>query len=242
MKKQVKRQKKLRLTKAVSNSTESSKIRLVAGLGNPGRKYLETRHNVGFMLLDRLATSQGESWAEEKKWHTQVFRSGDAYYLKPQTFMNESGKAVAAVSKFYQLTPDQLLVVYDDVDLPLGSLRFRADGSAGGHNGIKSIISHLGTQAFPRLKVGIGRSEGAKKMIGHVLGKFETEEQEILEKTLQEAQSALECALDRGLDTAMNQFNRKPKSKKKQPKPNPENKAEEPTSAEEASSEPNCDE
>lgn len=227
----------------MSNANESSTIRLVAGLGNPGRKYLETRHNVGFMLLDRVAEHLGQSWAEEKKWHTQVFRSGEAYFLKPQTFMNESGKAVAAVTKFYQLAPDQVLIVYDDVDLPLGSLRFRADGSAGGHNGIKSIISHLGTQTFPRLKVGIGRSEGAKKMIGHVLGKFESEEQEILEKTLQEAQSALECALDRGLDTAMNQFNRKPKSKSKKKQPTkPENKAEEPNSAETTSSDPNCDE
>tara|TARA_R110002096_G_scaffold4493_6_gene20797 strand:- start:6775 stop:7356 length:582 start_codon:yes stop_codon:yes gene_type:complete len=193
------------------------------------------------MLLDRMANQLGESWAEEKKWSTQIFRSGDVFFLKPQTFMNESGKAVAAVSKFYQLSPDQVIVVSDDVDLPLGSLRFRADGSAGGHNGIKSIISHLGTQAFPRLKVGIGRSEGAKKMIGHVLGKFETCEQEILEKTLQEAQSALECALDRGLDTAMNQFNRKPKSKKKQ-RTKPKEEAEESSSAETTSPEPNCDE
>ncbi len=207
--------------KAVSDETaDAASIRLVAGLGNPGRKYLDTRHNVGFMALDRLVQPLAETWSVEKKWDAQILRSGQVTYLKPQTYMNESGRAVAAVSKFYRISAEQVLIVHDDVDLPLGRLRFRADGSAGGHNGLKSIISHLGTQNFPRLKVGIGRNEGSKATIGHVLGKFDPDEAEKLEKTLQEAVSALECALQRGLDAAMNQFNRKPPKPKKIQQPN----------------------
>lgn len=205
--------------------SESQPIRLVAGLGNPGRKYEETRHNVGFLILDRLAAAKGESWADEKKWETKILRSGDVFFLKPQTFMNLSGKAIAAVANFYKVAPRQLLVVYDDVDLPLGRIRLRPDGSAGGHNGIKSIIDYLGARDFPRVRVGIGRSDkpGADT-VGHVLGKFAPEDQEKLEKSLQDAVAAVECALARGLDAAMNQFNRreKPPKKKKQPQPKPE--------------------
>lgn len=142
--------------------------------------------------------------------------------MKPTTFMNLSGQAVSAVSRFFKIPPEEILVVHDDVDLPLGRLRFRAQGSAGGHNGLKSIIADLGTDAFPRLKIGIGRSEESRKdMIDHVLGKFDPSEQEILEKTLQESVRALECALDRGLSSAMNEFNRKEEAK--QPKKRNEN-------------------
>ncbi len=239
---------KKRLKKAVSKSAEDSVIRLVAGLGNPGRKYRDTRHNVGFMVLDRLVGTWPETWADEKKWHTDILRHDSVFFLKPQTFMNESGRAVAAVSRFHQISPQQILVVYDDVDLPLGRLRFRADGSAGGHNGIKSIISHLGTPEFPRLKVGIGRNEGAKEMIGHVLGKFASEEEEILEKSLQEVTNALGCALDRGIDAAMNEFNRKPRNEQPKKKKNLKSTSEEasqtgPSDQGDASPEPqNCDE
>ncbi|MFT5470712.1 MAG: PTH1 family peptidyl-tRNA hydrolase [Verrucomicrobiales bacterium] len=206
--------------------SESRPIRLVAGLGNPGRKYEDTRHNVGFLVLDKLGSGLGERWANEKKWETQILRSSDVFYLKPQTFMNLSGKAIAAVAKFYKIAPEQLLVIYDDVDLPLGRLRLRADGSAGGHNGIKSIIECLGTREFPRIRVGIGRSEQpAAGTVGHVLGKFADEDREKLEKSLQDAVAAVECALSRGLDSAMNQFNRREKAPKKkqkqQPKPEP---------------------
>ena len=202
--------------------SDSQPIRLVVGLGNPGRKYEGTRHNVGFMILDRLADRTSECWADEKKWNTKILRSGDVIYLKPQTFMNESGQAVAAVANFYKIAPEQLLVVYDDVDLPLGRLRLRKDGSAGGHNGIKSIIARIGRQDFPRLKAGIGRPEQPRAgTVSHVLGKFGVEDEESLEKSLQEAVAAVECALSRGLDAAMNQFNRreKPRKKKKQPQP-----------------------
>lgn len=204
-------------------SASSTSIRLVVGLGNPGRKYEDTRHNVGFMILDRLAARTRESWADEKKWETQILRSGDRIFLKPQTFMNASGQAVAGVANFYKIPAEQLLVVYDDVDLPLGRMRFRADGSAGGHNGIKSIIACLGSQQFPRLKVGIGRSEISQaSTVGHVLGKFGPEEAEKLEKSLQDAVSAIEYALARGLDAAMNEFNRREKPPK--PKKQPESK------------------
>jgi peptidyl-tRNA hydrolase, PTH1 family len=191
--------------------------RLVAGLGNPGGKYEATRHNVGFAVLDRLVAGRGESWTVERRWQCLVARSGSVTFIKPTTYMNLSGRAVSAVSRFFKLAPEEILVVYDDVDLPLGRIRLRAKGSAGGHNGVKSIIAELGTDEFPRVKVGIGRSaETRKEMVDHVLGQFEAAEQEILEKTLQESVRAVECALDRGLAVAMNEFNRSEETK--QPK------------------------
>lgn len=208
-------------------STGVARPRLVAGLGNPGGKYESTRHNVGFLVLDRLVSARGEAWASEKRWHCLVARCGSVTFLKPTTYMNLSGRAVSAVSKFFKIPPEELLVVHDDVDLPLGRMRFRAQGSAGGHNGLKSIIAEMGTDAFPRLKVGIGRAEEPRKdMVDHVLGQFDPGEQEILEKTLQESVRAVECALDRGLGAAMNEFNRREEAK--QPKKRNENKPETP--------------
>lgn len=188
--------------------------RLVAGLGNPGGKYQGTRHNIGFDLVDRLIAARGEAWTTERRWQCQVARSGSVTFIKPTTYVNLSGLAVSAVSKFFKIAPEEILVIQDDVDLPLGRLRFRAHGSAGGHNGLKSIIAELGTDEFPRLKIGIGRSDEPRKdMVDHVLGKFEASEQEILEKTLQESVRAVECALDRGLAAAMNDFNRRDEPK-----------------------------
>lgn len=189
-------------------------LRLVAGLGNPGGKYEGTRHNVGFEVLNRLIAARGETWTAERRWQCLVARSGNLTFIKPSTFVNLSGRAVSAVSKFFKIQPEEILVVHDDVDLPLGRLRFRAQGSAGGHNGLKSIIAELGTDGFPRLKVGIGRSEESRKdMVDHVLGKFDSAEREILEKSLQESVWAVECALDRGLAAAMNDFNRRDEPK-----------------------------
>ncbi|MFT4177791.1 MAG: aminoacyl-tRNA hydrolase [Luteolibacter sp.] len=179
---------------------------LIVGLGNPGRQYEETRHNVGFMLLDRLAASEGTAFQSSPKWQSHTAKlPGGTLLLKPQTFMNLSGRSLQQVMSFHKWTPEQILVIYDDVSLPLGTLRFREKGSAGGHNGIKSIISHLHTDAFPRLKIGIGASTPGE-MVGHVLGKFSPDERPLLENTLATALQAVQLARSQGLATAANRY------------------------------------
>lgn len=187
--------------------------RLIVGLGNPGETYRDTRHNIGFMVLDEIARRLGVSFREEKRWVGLVAKFSGGYLLKPLTFMNDSGRSVQAVGHFYKTKPEQTLVVYDDVDLPLGRLRFRANGSAAGHNGIRSLISAFGTQDFPRLKVGISPMEGrpvGERMVGHVLGHFRTEELPVLQSVIQRAADAVIAAIDRSLEAAMNVFNRQP--------------------------------
>jgi len=184
---------------------------LIIGLGNPGRQYEDTRHNVGFMVLDRLALAAGVPFTSVPKWQAHVARLPDgSMLLKPQTFMNLSGQSAAKVARFHKWEPGQVLVIYDDVALPLGSLRFREKGSAGGHNGIKSLIQHFGTDAFPRLKLGIGGPRPGE-MTGHVLGKFSPDEQEPLENMLATALEAVQVARSKGVATAANRFHRKPK-------------------------------
>lgn len=193
------------------------KIRLVIGLGNPGREYDNTRHNVGFEVVDSLARQSGAAWSVEKKWEAEVARTANALLVKPQTYMNLSGKAVSAICRFHKIEASEILVVYDDVDLDLGRLRFRASGSAAGHNGVKSLIQSLGTQNFARLKFGIGRTgnsvpEGAKggvggDLSGYVLGKFSGSEREELEKRVARAADAVNNALSHGLTAAMNAYN-----------------------------------
>lgn len=189
--------------------------RLIVGLGNPGENYRDTRHNIGFMVLDEIARRLGAAFREEKRWSGMVAKFSGGYLLKPLTFMNDSGRSVQAVGHFYKARPEQTLVVYDDVDLTLGRLRFRTNGSAAGHNGIRSLISALGTQEFPRLKVGIspegGRPAG-ERMVGHVLGKFHAGEQAQLQTVIQRAADAVLSAVDRGLEAAMNVFNRQTES------------------------------
>jgi PTH1 family peptidyl-tRNA hydrolase len=207
-----------------SSDSQDAPIRLVVGLGNPGREYAGTRHNVGFMIADRLAEKRRARWNSEKKWNVEVARAPDGViFVKPQTFMNLSGEAVAGLCRFFKISPDSVLIVYDDVDLPLGRLRFRRSGSAGGHNGIKSIIQHLGTDQFRRLKFGIGRNDDPHgPMTGHVLGKFDSDETEAVEKSLAQAQDAVEYALASGLSAAMNRFNTDPvKAAKKKPTTDP---------------------
>lgn len=189
--------------------------RLIVGLGNPGETYRDTRHNIGFMVLDEIARRMGAAFREEKRWSGLVAKFTGGYLLKPLTFMNESGRAVQSVGHFYKASPAQTLVVYDDVDLPLGRLRFRTSGSAAGHNGIRSLIASLGSDEFPRLKVGISAADGrpaGERMVGHVLGKFRTEEQTELQIVIQRAADAVLSAVDRGLENAMNLFNRQPES------------------------------
>ncbi|MDI1312016.1 aminoacyl-tRNA hydrolase [Prosthecobacter sp.] len=203
---------------ASSADTTSSGVnapRLIVGLGNPGETYRDTRHNIGFMVLDEIARRMGAAFREEKRWSGLVAKFTGGYLLKPLTFMNESGRAVQSVGHFYKASPAQTLVVYDDVDLPLGRLRFRTSGSAAGHNGIRSLIASLGSDEFPRLKVGISAADGrpaGERMVGHVLGKFRTEEQTELQIVIQRAADAVLSAVDRGLENAMNLFNRQPES------------------------------
>lgn len=185
-----------------------SGIRLVVGLGNPGPEYDGTRHNIGFALVDQMAQSEKLKWTRERKLRAKVASNSSRLILaKPLTYMNLSGNAVSRISRLHGLDPDQILIVYDDVDLPIGKIRFRANGSAGGHNGIKSIIEYLGTKDFPRLKIGIGSADESAGMVDHVLGRFSEEEWKELEKVLAIAVDGVNCALSSGLDSAMNRFN-----------------------------------
>ena len=185
-------------------------IRLVVGLGNPGPEYDKTRHNIGFELVDEMAKERDLKWKRDRKFRAKITSITSSLVLaKPITYMNLSGTAVARLARFHKLKPDQILVVYDDVDLPIGRLRFRANGSAGGHNGIKSIIEYLGTKEFARLKIGIGAAGGREAMVGHVLGRFDQEEWREMQKVLAIAADGVNCALSDGLDAAMNQFNRR---------------------------------
>lgn len=183
---------------------------LIVGLGNPGETYRDTRHNVGFMVLDELAKRLKTTFREEKRWSGLLAKFDGGHLLKPLTFMNDSGRSVQAVGHFFKAPAARTLIVYDDVDLSLGRLRFRSNGSAAGHNGLRSLISHLGTQDFPRLKVGIAPQEGrptGERMVGHVLGKFRPDEQPTLQDIIQRAADAVSMTLQRGLEQAMNVFN-----------------------------------
>lgn len=188
-------------------ATESA-IRLVAGLGNPGNEFAGTRHNVGFEVLDLLAVRLGAAWESKSAWRAEVARCGPGLLLvKPMTYMNLSGEAVAAVARFHKWEPSSVLVVYDDSALPLGRLRMRRTGSHGGHNGMRSVIRHFGTQDVPRLRVGIGDKAG-KDLTSHVLGKFSPREAEEAQLAISSAADAIECALKKGIDTAMNIHNK----------------------------------
>ena len=190
-------------------------IRPIAGLGNPGREYENTRHNAGFMILDRLAARLRVEFGNERKFEARFARSGSLFLLKPQTFMNLSGRSVAAVCQFYKIQPAEVLVVYDDVALPEGRLRIRMGGSAGGHNGMRSIIACLGTDQFPRVRFGVGGPDG-RGLVGHVLGTFDPAAQGDLDKSLENAVEAVTMCALRGLAVAMNHFNKEDKPKAKQ--------------------------
>ncbi len=189
------------------------KPRLIVGLGNPGRDYEDTRHNIGFMVVDTLATQLGAApWTSEKRWDCALARFSGGWLMKPFTYMNLSGQAVSSVCRFFKLEPREVLAFYDDVDLPLGSLRLRLKGSAAGHNGVRSLISHLGTDEFPRVKVGIGATNGrpaGERMVGHVLGRFTEDERPALLQVIDRTSEAVRSALSAGMETAMNVFNRK---------------------------------
>jgi PTH1 family peptidyl-tRNA hydrolase len=181
-------------------------IRLLIGLGNPGPEYEKTRHNAGFMILDRVASRLGAEWVKERKFDGWFARADSLFLLKPKTFMNLSGRSVAAVSGYFKIPPADMLVLYDDVALPEGRLRLKPSGSAGGHNGIKSMIASLGSDQFPRLRFGVGAAD-QKSLVGHVLGRFDPATEEELHKSLEKAADAAIFATLRGLEPAMNQFN-----------------------------------
>ena len=158
------------------------------------------------MVVDKLAARAGANWRKERDWKAEVAQSGSLLFCKPTSYMNLSGAPVNHVTRFYKVLPSEMLVIYDDVAFPLGKLRFRANGSAGGHNGIRSMIEHLGTQEFPRLRFGIGDASRGD-MVSHVLGKFSEDEEAELAQTLDRAVEAVEFAQNKGLQVAMNQFN-----------------------------------
>jgi len=201
---------------AGSESQSQPQLRLVIGLGNPGVKYAGTRHNVGFMALERLAAAAGSGFRNQARLQGLLAEVGSGEQrlrlLMPQTFMNESGRAIRAALDWFGLQPQELLVVVDDMDLPLGKLRLRASGSAGGHNGLRSTISHLGTQEFPRLRIGIGAPadnpvERKARTIGHVLGRFSPDEQPLLAQVLGEVEAGIGLIQRRGLTLAANRIN-----------------------------------
>ena len=183
---------------------------IIAGLGNPTREYEKTRHNVGFEVIDVLADMLGTT-VEEKKFKGCYGRGiigGEKVLLfKPQTFMNLSGESIRAASDFYKVDPEHIIIIYDDISLDVGQLRIRKKGSAGGHNGIKNIIAHLGTQEFPRIKVGVGDKPKKMDLADYVLSRFSKEDRAAMEDAFKEAAKAVEVMITEGMDTAMNQFN-----------------------------------
>lgn len=186
-------------------------VYLLVGLGNPGVRYARNRHNIGFRCLQRLAARHGLEFARKQK-NARVAQGtilGQPVLLAlPQTYMNESGRSVGPLVQFYKVPLDHLLVVYDDLDLPLGVLRLRPDGGSGGHRGMQSVIQHLGTNAFPRLRLGIGRPPGGKDPADYVLEDFRPEEEPVVEGMLDRAVAAIECWLTEGLEKAMSLYNR----------------------------------
>lgn len=189
---------------------DESTVYLIAGLGNPGRQYRNNRHNVGFKLLDGLADRLGVQFArlESKALVTKTnYQDSRLVLAKPQTFMNLSGQAIASLQRYYKVPLENLLVVYDDVDLDLGVLRIRPAGGAGGHKGISSIIERLSTQEFPRMRVGIGRPPGRMEAADYVLQDFSDRECSVLEEVIPRGVDAVLLYVSAGIDAAMNQYN-----------------------------------
>jgi peptidyl-tRNA hydrolase, PTH1 family len=186
-------------------------VKLIVGLGNPGTEYRETRHNVGFMVADALFARWrvADQWREKFESLQVKTTVGEAPIIlaKPLTFMNLSGQAVQAMAAFYKIEPADVFIVTDDVALPLGRLRARREGGAGGHNGLKSVIQHLGTQAFPRMRVGVGRGNDDRDLGDHVLGRFDASERDTVSAAVLRAADATEMFVSEGIERVMNAFN-----------------------------------
>ncbi len=197
-------------------------MKFIVGLGNPGAEYQDTRHNIGFMVLDKLQKElvQGvpSPWQKDEKKNVLTAKIGDLILVKPQTFMNKSGFAVRALLDFYKLTPENIWVIHDDIDLPLGKIKIREKGGSAGHNGVISIIEQVGTDAFVRFRLGIGRGVDTPKkgenrnlhhrsVISFVLSRFRQSEAGELKHLVKHGTEAVQMALDKGIDKAMNRFN-----------------------------------
>ncbi len=185
---------------------------LVVGLGNPGARYDGTRHNVGFAAVDLMAKRHGAGWEAAPRGIEALvarWRVEDVVLAKPLTFMNLSGTAIVGLLQFYKIDVQDLLVVVDEVQLETGRLRIRGDGTAGGHNGLKSIIASLGTMAFPRLRIGVGRGDSRRDLADHVLARFEADERGIIDDSVARAADAAESFVADGLAVTMNRFNAK---------------------------------
>ena len=190
-------------------------MKLVVGLGNPGREYRETRHNVGFKVVDEIARRHALTFAMAPSqvpdaFVVKKFGAQPLLLAKPLTFMNRSGDAVSALSRYYGIEPADLLIVYDDIDLPFSRLRARARGSAGTHNGMRSVVERLGTTEFPRLRLGVGRGDSRRDLADHVLAKFEPDEQSGLDEFITRAADAAEMFAADGILKVMNVYNAEP--------------------------------
>jgi len=185
---------------------KTPQIRLIAGLGNPGREYEQTRHNVGFLVVDRLAALFGSTWEKSSKWGAISAKCGEVILVKPMTYMNRSGEPLGVIGQFYKIEPPKILIVLDDLALPLGRLRLRARGGAGGHNGLESILARFGTEEIPRLRIGIGAAP-RDDSVDYVLSRFFDEEKALVASTIDRATEAVKWAIDKGLVSAMNNFN-----------------------------------
>lgn len=191
---------------------------VIAGLGNPGKKYENTRHNMGFLTVDRLAEKHSIKVSKIK--HKALIGDGNisgqrVLLVKPQTYMNLSGDSLREIMSYYNIDIEKLIVIYDDLDLETGALRIRKKGSAGSHNGMKSVVSQLQSKDFPRIRIGIGKS-GGLDWKEFVTGRVGKQEGDILADTIARAASAAECILEKGIDRAMNEYNIKPKSERRE--------------------------
>jgi len=196
----------------------NSPIRLVAGLGNPDREYLRTRHNAGFWFADALARKLSRSFSMEKKFFGEVCRlDGDVWMVKPMTFMNRSGQAVAALAGFYQIKPEEILIVHDELDLRPGEVKLKMGGGVAGHNGLKDIEAQLGSSTFWRLRLGIGHPGVKAEVVNYVLRKPSAEHREAIEKSIEQSVAALDLVLAGEMERAMMKVHAKPP----RPKPAP---------------------
>ena len=193
-------------------------MKFIVGLGNPGNEYAKTKHNVGWMFVDELAKKWGVTdWKEKEKGLVAEARLGaeKIILIKPLTYMNNSGECVGPLMRWYKLDPEDIMVVHDDMDIPAGTIRIRKKGSAGGHNGIKSLIAHLGTEKFPRIRIGVGRPLPGWSVVDHVLASFVPEDIPKIQEAIKYLQPAVECIIEQDIDIAMNKFNPKKVKKSK---------------------------
>lgn len=185
---------------------------LIAGLGNPGAEYAQTRHNAGFLLTEALAERWHAGWRNETRFSASLAKAsvgGQVVWLvRPLTYMNASGESVGEVQRYYRVPVERMLVAVDDADLPLGTVRLRPDGSSGGHHGLESVESHVGTRKYARLRLGIGRTDAeVREITGHVLGRFSRAESEVFERVLAHAVAQVTCWLEDGIEKAMARYN-----------------------------------